>query len=109
MWVQKGHTYTVWLAPSDQKQLHHDRSPAVICCCTPHNRNEFCAYSSRCPELSCLYTIAEDLVEKGALKMVGYKHSSAYDSGHVAVSEIHSIYYEQYGKLDGKPGELKFT
>lgn len=34
----------------------------------------------------------------------GYTHDAPFDSGHVAVSDIHSIYYEQYGPPDGKPG-----
>ena len=39
--------------------------------------------------------------------MTAYEHSAAYASGHLAVSELHSIYYEQYGKPDGKPGPLR--
>jgi len=32
-----------------------------------------------------------------------YAHTSAFDTGTLAVSEIHSLHYEQYGKEDGKP------
>lgn len=38
------------------------------------------------------------------LQMPAYTHSAAFDSGRVAVDDIHQIYYEQYGKRDGKPG-----
>ncbi|WPH04585.1 proline iminopeptidase [Acrodontium crateriforme] len=33
----------------------------------------------------------------------GYKHSEPFDSGFLAVDNIHNLYYEQYGKKDGKP------
>ena len=33
----------------------------------------------------------------------GYEHSPAFDSGHLARGKAHQIYYEQYGKADGKP------
>lgn len=32
-----------------------------------------------------------------------YQHAAAYDSGHLPVGSIHKVYYEQYGKQDGKP------
>ena len=34
-----------------------------------------------------------------------YAHTTAFDAGTLAVSEIHNLHYEQYGKQDGKPGE----
>ena len=34
-----------------------------------------------------------------------YAHTTAFDAGTLAVSEIHNLHYEQYGKKDGKPGE----
>ncbi|KAH8896730.1 proline iminopeptidase [Thozetella sp. PMI_491] len=33
----------------------------------------------------------------------GYDHAPPFDSGHLAVSDLHKVYYEQYGKLGGKP------
>lgn len=33
----------------------------------------------------------------------GYTHERCFDSGYLPVSDIHSLYYEQYGKRDGKP------
>ncbi|KAI0145046.1 proline iminopeptidase [Xylariaceae sp. FL1272] len=33
----------------------------------------------------------------------GYTHEPAYDAGHLEVSSLHQIYYEQYGKKDGLP------
>jgi proline iminopeptidase len=35
----------------------------------------------------------------------GYEHSSAYDSGTLPVGDIHTLWYEQYGNKDGKPGK----
>ncbi|KAF2430792.1 proline iminopeptidase [Tothia fuscella] len=35
--------------------------------------------------------------------VAGYEHSTAFESGYLSVGEIHTIYYEQYGKEDGKP------
>lgn len=32
-----------------------------------------------------------------------YQHSDPWDQGFLQVSDIHQIYYEQYGKADGKP------
>ena len=34
----------------------------------------------------------------------GYTHAAAFDTGYLQVSNLHRIYYEQYGKPDGKPG-----
>lgn len=39
--------------------------------------------------------------------VTAYTHEAAYDSGHLKVGPIHEIYYEQYGKQDGLPGEDK--
>ncbi|SMR64307.1 unnamed protein product [Zymoseptoria tritici ST99CH_3D1] len=33
----------------------------------------------------------------------GYEHEDAYDSGMLPVGSLHQIYFEQYGKKDGKP------
>ena len=41
-------------------------------------------------------TCAEDLTEL-------YPEIEPFDSGHLKVSDIHQIYYEQSGKKDGKP------
>ncbi|CAI7636977.1 unnamed protein product [Penicillium pancosmium] len=36
--------------------------------------------------------------------MSGYTHSEPFDVGLLPVGAIHRIYYEQYGRKDGKPG-----
>jgi proline iminopeptidase len=36
--------------------------------------------------------------------MAGYEHEAPFDSGMLPVSSIHQLYYEQYGKKNGKPG-----
>lgn len=36
----------------------------------------------------------------------GYKHTTAFSFGFLAIGTIHKVYYEQYGAKDGKPGEL---
>lgn len=33
----------------------------------------------------------------------GYKHSEAFNEGLLAVSELHQVHYEEYGRADGKP------
>ena len=33
----------------------------------------------------------------------GYKHKKPFDSGFLQVSDIHKIYYAQYGRWDGRP------
>ncbi|KAL7916838.1 proline iminopeptidase [Trichoderma velutinum] len=33
----------------------------------------------------------------------GYKHSLPFDSGYLPVGDIHRLYYEQYGDINGKP------
>ena len=38
--------------------------------------------------------------------VTGYHHDDAWDQGHLRVDDIHEVYYEQYGKKDGKSGEL---
>ena len=40
---------------------------------------------------------------------IGYEHTNAYDQGYLTVSDVHALYYKQYGKQDGKCGELIFT
>jgi hypothetical protein len=37
--------------------------------------------------------------------MVGYDHDNPFDEGYIQVSELHSVYYAQYGKKDGKPSK----
>lgn len=34
----------------------------------------------------------------------GYAHEDAWDVNWLRVDSIHELYYEQYGKKDGKPG-----
>lgn len=36
-----------------------------------------------------------------------HTHSPAFDEGFLEVSSIHKLHYEQYGKVDGKPGLSK--
>jgi proline iminopeptidase len=38
---------------------------------------------------------------------MGHNHSPAFDEGFLQVSSLHKLHYEQYGKLDGKPGMLQ--
>lgn len=40
-----------------------------------------------------------------APKVTGHQHEDAWDQGWLMVDAVHEIYYEQYGKKDGKPGE----
>jgi proline iminopeptidase len=35
----------------------------------------------------------------------GYIHETAFDTGRLPVSQIHTLHYEQYGKKNGKPGK----
>ena len=34
----------------------------------------------------------------------GHEHEDAWDEGWLRVDDVHEIYYQQYGKKDGKPG-----
>lgn len=34
----------------------------------------------------------------------GHQHDDAYDQNWLRVDDTHEVYYEQYGKKDGKPG-----
>lgn len=36
--------------------------------------------------------------------ITGYAHEAAWESTHLKVDSIHEIFYEQYGKKDGLPG-----
>ena len=47
---------------------------------------------------------APDLCSQLAFDMASC--SKAFDSGYLRVDDIHTIYYEQYGRPDGKPGML---
>jgi hypothetical protein len=38
--------------------------------------------------------------------MDGYRHEDAFDEGYIQVSDLHRIYYAQYGNRNGKAGEL---
>jgi proline iminopeptidase len=35
--------------------------------------------------------------------VTGYEHDDTWDKDWLRVDDIHEIYYEQYGKKDGKP------
>jgi proline iminopeptidase len=35
----------------------------------------------------------------------GYQHEDAWEQDWLRVDDTHEVYYEQYGKKDGKPGE----
>lgn len=37
--------------------------------------------------------------------MEGYSHDEPFDEGYLQASELHKVYYSQYGEPDGKPGE----
>jgi hypothetical protein len=37
----------------------------------------------------------------------GYEHDDAWDTNWLRVDDVHELYYEQYGKKDGKPGNNK--
>lgn len=36
----------------------------------------------------------------------GYIHDDAFDEGFLQVTELHQVYFYQYGKKDGKPGKF---
>lgn len=36
----------------------------------------------------------------------GYTHEDAFESGYLQVTELHQVYFYQYGKRNGKPGKL---
>jgi proline iminopeptidase len=38
--------------------------------------------------------------------VMGYEHEDAWDEGWLRVDDVHEVYYQQYGKKDGKPGML---
>jgi proline iminopeptidase len=40
-----------------------------------------------------------------APQVQGYEHADAWDTNWLTVDETHDLYYEQYGKQDGKPGK----
>jgi hypothetical protein len=41
-----------------------------------------------------------------APQVAGHEHEDAREKDWLRVDDIHEIYYEQYGKKDGKPGKL---
>jgi hypothetical protein len=41
--------------------------------------------------------------------MQGYSHHDPFDEGYLQVSDIHRLYYAQYGATDGKPGNISPT
>lgn len=34
-----------------------------------------------------------------------YEHNDAWDTNWLRVDDVHELYYEQYGKREGKPGK----
>jgi len=38
--------------------------------------------------------------------VTGYEHADAWEQDWLKVDDTHEVYYEQYGKKDGKPGNL---
>jgi hypothetical protein len=43
-----------------------------------------------------------------ASQPTGYQHEDAWDSSWLRVDDVHELYYQQYGKKDGKPGTMEF-
>jgi proline iminopeptidase len=41
--------------------------------------------------------------------VTGYEHEDAWDNGWLRVDDTHEVYYEQYGKRDGKPGTFSLS
>lgn len=42
--------------------------------------------------------------------MEGYNHEEPFDQGYIQVSDIHSVYYAQYGKKqNGKTGKPSYS
>lgn len=39
---------------------------------------------------------------------VGYQHEDAWDLDWLRVDDVHELYYQQYGKKDGKPGKHEY-
>ena len=39
---------------------------------------------------------------------VGHQHEDAWDLNWLRVDDVHELYYQQYGKKDGKPGKHKY-
>lgn len=37
--------------------------------------------------------------------MPNYQHEDAWNVDWLRVDDVHELYYQQYGKKDGKPGE----
>ena len=37
----------------------------------------------------------------------GHTHEDAFDVGKLAVSNIHTLHYEQYGNKEGRPGKQR--
>lgn len=44
-----------------------------------------------------------------APQVQGYEHADAWDTNWLRVDETHELYYEQYGKQDGKAGKYRRT
>lgn len=42
-----------------------------------------------------------------APQVTGHQHEDAWDKDWLKVDDTHEIYYEQYGKKDGKPGMIQ--
>jgi proline iminopeptidase len=39
----------------------------------------------------------------------GYQHDEAWDVNWLRVDDVHELYYRQFGKKDGKPGNYLFS
>jgi proline iminopeptidase len=42
-----------------------------------------------------------------APQVTGYEHEDAWDANWLRVDDVHELYYQQFGKKDGKPGKNK--
>jgi proline iminopeptidase len=44
-----------------------------------------------------------------ATQLTGYEHEDAWDVNWLRVDDIHELYYQQFGKKNGKPGGSRIS